>query len=95
LNYLEELAADDNRKHLIMAHVYCRHMGDLFGGKLLSRLAPGEGRAYQFDDRPALIKAFSAKVTIELGDEANISFGYFINIFNDLWQVIKAENADL
>ena len=95
LNYLEELAADDNRKHLIMAHVYCRHMGDLFGGKLLSRLAPGEGRAYQFDDRPALIKAFSAKVTIDLGDEANISFGHFINIFNDLWQVIKAENADL
>jgi heme oxygenase len=95
LNYIKDLAADEKRKHLIMAHVYCRHMGDLFGGKLLARLAPGSGRAYQFGDRPALIKAFSAKVTIDLGDEANISFGHFINIFNDLWQVIKAENADL
>lgn len=95
LKYLKDLSLDENRKHLVMAHVYCRHMGDLFGGKLLSRLAPGEGRAYQFDDRPALIKSFSAKVTEDLGGEANISFGYFIDIFKDLWQVIKAENADL
>ena len=95
IHYLKALVEDDNRKHLVMAHVYCRHMGDLFGGKLLARLAPGSGKAYQFDDRPALIKAFSSKVTEDLGDEANISFGHFINIFNDLWQVIKAENADL
>jgi heme oxygenase len=95
LKYITELAADDEQKHLIMAHVYCRHMGDLYGGKLLARLAPGEGRAYQFADRPALIKAFSEKVTIDLGDEANKAFQFFIDIFNELWVIIRKENADL
>jgi heme oxygenase len=95
LDYLRELADDGDRKHLIMAHVYCRHMGDLYGGKLLARLAPGEGRAYQFTDRPALIKAFGEKVTIDLGDEANKAFQFFIDIFNEVWEIIRKENADI
>lgn len=95
IDYLKELAADPERKHLIMAHVYCRHMGDLYGGKMLAKLVPGNGKAYQFADRPALIKVFNEKITDDLGDEANKSFDFFINIFNELWEKIKEENADL
>lgn len=84
--HLHELANDENRKHLLMAHVYVRHMGDLYGGKLMARVIPGNGFAYQFDDRPRLIKAFNDKLSIDLGDEANLAFNYFINIFSELWE---------
>lgn len=56
LEYLTGLSNDDNRKHLLFAHVYVRHMGDLYGGKLMARVVPGSGRAYEFSDRPGLIK---------------------------------------
>jgi hypothetical protein len=62
-------------------------MGDLYGGKLMARVVPGSGRTYQFDDRPGIIKAFNEKLTIDLGDEANIAFDHFINIFTDLYKL--------
>ena len=92
LNYVQrllELSGNEKRRDLLMAHVYVRHMGDLYGGKIISRLVPGSGRMYQFDDRPALIKAFNAKLTVDLKDEANNAFDHFINIFEDLWKEIN------
>lgn len=85
--YLDSLAEDPERRHLLLAHVYVRHMGDLYGGKLMARVIPGQGRAYQFDDRPGIIKAFNAKLTLDLGDEANRAFDHFIAIFSDLYKI--------
>lgn len=85
--YLSQLASDKDHSHLLLAHVYVRHMGDLYGGKLMARVIPGAGRAYQFEDRPGIIKAFNEKLTIELGDEANKAFDFFINIFNELYKL--------
>ena len=92
LNYIQrllELSGNEKRKHLLMAHVYVRHMGDLYGGKIISRLVPGSGRMYQFDDRPGLIKTFNNKLTLDLKDEANNAFDHFINIFEELWKEIN------
>jgi heme oxygenase len=72
--------------NLLLAHVYVRHMGDLYGGKLMARVIPGSGRAYQFDDRPGIIKAFNDKLTMDLADEANLAFDYFIQIFDELYK---------
>lgn len=83
INHLKALSY--HSPNLLMAHVYVRHMGDLYGGKLMARVIPGSGRAYQFEDRPGIIKAFNAKLTIELGEEANKAFDFFIDIFNDLY----------
>ena len=71
-----------------MAHVYVRHMGDLYGGKIIAKLVPGSGNMYQFDDRPGLIKAFNQKLTLDLKDEALVAFDYFNEIFTDLWKEI-------
>jgi hypothetical protein len=59
-------------------------MGDLYGGKLISRVVPGSGLAYQFEDRPKIIKAFNEKLTLEMGDEANVAFDWFIKIFTEM-----------
>ena len=85
LDHLDKLFKDKSKQHLLFAHVYVRHMGDLYGGKLIARLVPGSGSMYAFDDRPRLIKAFNEKLTIDLADEANLAFDYYISIFDELY----------
>jgi heme oxygenase (biliverdin-producing, ferredoxin) len=69
---------------LIMAHVYVRHMGDMYGGKAIAKRVPGAGRAYGFQDRPALIKAFDARLHMGLVDEALKAFDLAIDFFHEL-----------
>ena len=80
--YLAELSSSDPNS--LLAHVYVRHMGDLYGGKIISRIVPGSGSCYQFEDRPKLIKEFNAKLYEDLGSEANVAFEYFKSIFTEL-----------
>ena len=84
VEYLGHL--DNLDPKLLMAHVYVRHMGDLYGGKLMARVVPGSGYMYQFIDRAGLIKAFNDKLTNDLADEANLGFDYFMKIFTELWE---------
>jgi heme oxygenase len=76
-------------KRLILAHVYVRHMGDLYGGKVIAKRVPGSGKMYQFDDRPGLIKALDAKLTLDIVDEALLGFDLAAGIFDDLWEKIN------
>lgn len=85
-NYIDHLHKISNDKHLLLAHVYVRHMGDLYGGKLMARVVPGSGKTYEFADRPGIIKKFNEKLTMDLADEANLAFDYFIKIFDELWE---------
>lgn len=77
-----------DRKKDIFAHVYVRHMGDLYGGKAIAKRVPGSGRAYQFEDRPGLIKAIDAKLSLDLVDEALKGFDLSMGIFDELWRKI-------
>ena len=83
LDYISELAGSD-RSDKLFAHIYVRHLGDMYGGKMISRMAPGEGRWYQFDNRSDLVKRFNAQLTMELADEALVAFDFFGDIFQDL-----------
>jgi len=83
-NYLLELMSDPERKHLIKAHLYCRHMGDLFGGQIIAGRVPGSGKFYQFKDPDALKTAIRAELTDDLGDEARVAFQFAIDIMKDL-----------
>ena len=76
-------------KRLILAHVYVRHMGDLYGGKVIAKRVPGSGKMYQFDDRPGLIKALDAKLTLDIVDEALLGFDLAAGIFDELWEKIN------
>lgn len=80
LNYIWSIK-DDNQK--MLAHIYVRHMGDMFGGQQLKKLVPGSGRMYDFDNLPALIVAMRRKCGPELADEANVAFDYNISIIKD------------
>jgi heme oxygenase len=84
---IEDLYNSDQR-NLIMAHVYVRHMGDMYGGKAIAKRVPGTGRCYQFQDRPALIKAFDSRLHMGLLPEALTAFDLAVDFFNELQQEI-------
>ncbi len=87
LDYLSSLYESENVEDLF-AHVYVRHLGDMHGGKLISRRVPGTGRWYEFDNRADLVKRFNAKLSMDLAPEALTAFDHFSDIFQDLWRKI-------
>ena len=77
--YLNELTDKDK----IMAHVYVRHMGDLFGGQMLAKLLPGSNNMFKFDNIPTLVKGIREKIDVSMADEANVAFEHNINMIKD------------
>lgn len=72
----------------LMAHIYTLHMGDLSGGQMIAKRAPGEGRMYQFEgDTDALKSAIKAKTTDAMADEAKYVFESAANLFKELMEL--------
>lgn len=82
--YLLDLYNDKDRRHLIKAHMYCRHMGDLYGGQIIAKKVPGSGKFYQFKDAETLKLKIREELTDDLGDEARIAFEWAIKIMKAL-----------
>lgn len=82
--YLLSLNYNAERKHLVKAHLYCRHMGDLYGGQMIAKKVPGKGRFYEFKDADNLKTAIRAELTDDLGDEARVAFEWAIKIMKAL-----------
>ena len=84
MRYLTQLFGSDRSSDL-MAHVYVRHLGDMYGGKMIARVVPGAGRWYEFDNRADLAKRFNSQLHLGLAAEALVAFDWFGRIFEDLW----------
>jgi heme oxygenase len=86
-NYLVDLINDVDRRHLIKAHLYCRHMGDLNGGLIIKKqvAAISSGHFYEFDNPAELKVAIRAELTDDLGDEARVAFEWAIRMMRDLY----------
>ena len=85
--YLHKLGNDADRKHLIKAHLYCRHMGDLFGGQIIKKQVAhiSSGKFYDFENADAMKMAIRQILTDDLGDEARVAFEYAIKMMKDLY----------
>jgi heme oxygenase len=68
--------------HDLWAHIYTKHMGDLYGGQILKKAVPGNGLMYKFDDRKLMIEELRTKLDISMATEANYSFQSAIKLFN-------------
>jgi len=82
--YILALNYNQERRHLVKAHMYCRHMGDLFGGQIIKKVVPGQGRFYDFKNPTELKTAIRAELTDDLGDEARVAFEWAIKIMKAL-----------
>lgn len=83
-DYLQSLRGDSDK---ILAHMYVRHMGDMYGGQMLKKVTPGTGKMYDFDDLDRLKSEFRNRLTDDMGIEARVAFKHNINIikgYNDL-----------
>jgi heme oxygenase len=87
VQYLHKLGNDPERSHLIKAHLYCRHMGDLNGGLIIKKQVAhvSKGAFYEFDNSDALKAQIREELTDDLGDEARVAFEFAIKIMRDLY----------
>lgn len=79
MTYVQTLEADK-----ILAHIYVRHMGDMFGGAMLKKVVPGDGKMYEFNNKQQLIQTLRSKLHDGLADEANTVFDYAIQLYEEL-----------
>lgn len=68
----------------LMAHVYVRHMGDMFGGAMIKKVIAGPGHMYEFENRGALIQEIRSRLKSEMADEANRVFEFAIRLFEEI-----------
>lgn len=83
-NYILALLSDPDRVHLIQAHMYCRHMGDLYGGQIVSSRVPGSGKFYKFENAAHLREQIRKQLTDDYSDEARVAFQFTIDIMREL-----------
>lgn len=79
LDYIKNVAPKE-----LLAHVYIRHFGDMYGGQMLKKVVPGKASMYDFEDRAGLIAKVRERLTDDLGDEANRAFEFNIRLFDEI-----------
>lgn len=79
VDYISNQPADK-----LMAHIYVRHMGDLFGGSMIKKVVPGPCNMYEFENRSELIQEIRSRLHIDMADEANTVFDFAISLFNEV-----------
>ena len=80
INYVTEITDVDK----LIAHVYVRHMGDMFGGSMIKKVTTGPGNMYEFENKSELIQKLRLKLSLDMADEANVVFDFAIKLFEDL-----------
>lgn len=87
VQYLHKLCNDPQNKHLIKAHLYCRHMGDLFGGQIIKKQVShiSSGKFYEFENAGEMKSAIRRELTDDLGEEARVAFTFAISMMRDLY----------
>lgn len=84
--YLIKLGNDPEFHHLIKAHMYVRHMGDLNGGQIIKKQVPfTSGKFYDFENVDQLKVAIRSTLTDDLGEEARVAFQWNIKVMRELY----------
>ena len=68
----------------VIAHMYVRHFGDMYGGAIIAKRVPGSGKMYEFDDKEKLKHDIRLLLNDTMADEANKCFEYAIRLFEEL-----------
>lgn len=94
--YLSDLLRDNAQRPKMKAHLYCRHMGDLYGGQIIKKQVAhiSKGRFYEFKDPEILKSAIRAELTDDLGDESRVAFQYAIKMMKELYDEPSLEQSD-
>ena len=78
----------------LLAHMYVRHFGDMYGGSIIQKRVPGSGTMYDFDNKEELKQQLRELLTDDMAEEANICFEFAIRLFEELEHVEDMEQSD-
>ena len=70
----------------LIAHMYVRHFGDMYGGAMIAKKVPGSGKMYEFEDKEETKTELRGMLNDNMADEANRCFEYAIKLFEELTQ---------
>lgn len=85
INHMRDIMTDSDA---LMAHIYVLHMGDLSGGQMIAKRAPGQGKMYQFEgDVQALKEKIRAKTHDGMAEEAKFVFASSTKLFQELMEL--------
>ena len=88
--YMDYLLTIKDNPDKLMAHLYVRHMGDLSGGQMIKKKAPGSGRMYDFDcDIKEVKEKIRSKTTDDMAEEAKLCFNFAAELFKELHNAQK------
>jgi heme oxygenase len=68
----------------LLAHIYVRHFGDMYGGQMIAKRNPGSGTMYEFENVEQLKTTVRARLSDDMADEANVCFQFAIKLFKEL-----------
>ena len=68
----------------ILAHIYVRHFGDMYGGQMIRKRNPGSGKMYDFDNVEELKATVRQRLNDDMADEANRCFEFAMQLFEEL-----------
>lgn len=68
----------------ILAHIYVRHFGDMYGGQMIAKRNPGSGKMYEFDNVEELKSTVRSRLSDDMANEANCCFEFAMQLFEEL-----------
>jgi heme oxygenase len=68
----------------LLAHLYVRHFGDMYGGQMIAKRNPGSGKMYEFENVDELKSTVRARLDDDMADEANRCFEFAMELFEEL-----------
>lgn len=91
LRYIYHLDSIKNEPEKLFAHVYVRHMGDLYGGQMIRKKTPG-ANTYLVFQKPEQLKAkireliYNYVITYQINvvAEARLCFEYATELFKEM-----------
>lgn len=79
VSYVSTLSEDK-----VLSHIYVRHFGDIYGGSIIKKYIPGNGKMYEFENKNDLIIKIKSKLNLNMAEEANLVFDYVINFYEEI-----------
>ena len=68
----------------VLAHIYVRHFGDMYGGQMIRKRNPGSGKMYDFENVDDLKAIVRSRLNDDMADEANRCFEFAMELFEEL-----------
>jgi len=70
-----------------LPHIYLNYMAIMFGGQMIKKAVPSQGKMYDFDNMKEAIQSIRNVQKDEWADEVNKGFDFNIDIFEELEKV--------